>query len=216
MPSHIWIDAALYLASTLVFAAFFMRAIVPLRVIAIASNLAFIGYAIGAWNIPILVLHAALLPLNAYRTAQQLKLAQTVRRAIEEDAQIEDLLPYMDKQVHPKGTVLFEKDDRADAMFFLVGGRIRFPEIDVTLRAGNIFGEMAPFLKNPCRTASAICIEACEVCSLSEARVKELAIVEPAFGLFLTKLIARRMNENILRLATGKAEAKELSWHQKC
>ena len=206
MPHQIWIDAALYLASILVFAAFFMKAIVPLRVIAIASNIAFIGYAIGASNIPILVLHIALLPLNVFRTAQHLKLVRTVRRAMEGDPNVESILPYMNKRSHPKGTVLFEKGDRADAMFFLVSGKIRFPEIDVTIGAGNIFGEMAPFLKDRGRTSGAVCIEDCEVGTLSEARVKELAIVEPAFGLFLTKLIARRMNENILSSINPKVE----------
>jgi hypothetical protein len=206
MQHPVWIDAALYLASILVFAAFFMKAIVPLRVIAIASNIAFIGYAIGASNIPILVLHIALLPLNIFRTAQHLKLVRAVRRAMDVDPHVESILPYMKKRSYPKGTVLFKKGDRADAMFFLISGKIRFPEIDVTIGDGNIFGEMAPFLKDRCRTSGAVCIEDCEVGALSETRVKELAIVEPAFGLFLTKLIARRMNENILMLINPKVE----------
>lgn len=210
MPSQIWIDAALYLASALVFAAFFMKAIVPLRVIAIASNIAFVGYAIGVWNIPILILHLALLPLNIFRTVQHVKLAQAVRKAIDGDAHIESLLPFMDRQSRPRGTVLFEKGDRADDMYFLVAGRVRFPEIDVTIGAGSLFGEIAPFLHGRSRTSSAICTEACEICTLSGARVQELAITQPAFGLFLTKLIARRMNDNNLSLANLKEAPDEV------
>ena len=63
-----------WLAAALVFASFFMKTIVPLRTMAIASNLAFIAYALLGWGqgvfdkvLPILVLHGALLPLNLWR-----------------------------------------------------------------------------------------------------------------------------------------------------
>ncbi|WP_065238360.1 hypothetical protein [Legionella spiritensis] len=56
-----------YLASVLVFAAFYVKQIMALRLIAIGSNLAFIAYAIMAHLPPIFVLHALLLPLNIQR-----------------------------------------------------------------------------------------------------------------------------------------------------
>ena len=59
-----------YLASLLVLATFCMRGMVALRVLAIASNLAFIGYAAQAGIHPVLLLHALLLPMNLWRLAQ--------------------------------------------------------------------------------------------------------------------------------------------------
>jgi CRP/FNR family cyclic AMP-dependent transcriptional regulator len=56
-----------YLASLLVLATFCMRDMASLRVLAIASNLAFIGYATLAGLQPILLLHAVLLPMNLWR-----------------------------------------------------------------------------------------------------------------------------------------------------
>ena len=56
-----------YLASTLVLAAFWMRDMVALRLAAIASNVAFIGYAALAGLHPVLVLHLLLLPMNGWR-----------------------------------------------------------------------------------------------------------------------------------------------------
>jgi len=56
-----------YLASMLVLATFCMRGMVELRVLAIASNVAFFGYAVLAGIDPVLFLHALLLPMNAYR-----------------------------------------------------------------------------------------------------------------------------------------------------
>jgi hypothetical protein len=59
-----------YSASLLVFAAFYMKSMVPLRVVAIASNIAFMTYAWLDGLTPILVLHGALLPLNLLRLSQ--------------------------------------------------------------------------------------------------------------------------------------------------
>jgi hypothetical protein len=67
-------EVAAWLASTLVFTSFFMKTMVPLRIVAIASNIAFIVYALlgaryGIFEkvLPILVLHSMLLPLNLFR-----------------------------------------------------------------------------------------------------------------------------------------------------
>ncbi len=60
-----------YAASILVFSTFYMKRMLPLRVTAIASNIAFIGYAWANGLTPILILHATLLPLNLLRLAEQ-------------------------------------------------------------------------------------------------------------------------------------------------
>lgn len=59
-----------YLAAALVLMTFSVRSIVALRAVAIASNVAFIGYAAAAGLTPVLVLHGVLLPLNAWRLWQ--------------------------------------------------------------------------------------------------------------------------------------------------
>jgi hypothetical protein len=64
-------DACGYVASALVLATFSMRSMRALRLMAIASNVAFIGYAAMADLHPILALHATLLPLNLMRLLQE-------------------------------------------------------------------------------------------------------------------------------------------------
>jgi CRP/FNR family transcriptional regulator, cyclic AMP receptor protein len=59
-----------YLASLLVLATFCMRDMVALRVVAIASNLAFIAYSGLAQIGPVLLLHALLLPVNVLRLVE--------------------------------------------------------------------------------------------------------------------------------------------------
>jgi len=62
-----------YLASLLVLMTFCMSGMVALRALAIASNVAFIAYAALVGISPVLVLHALLLPMNAYRLLQAVR-----------------------------------------------------------------------------------------------------------------------------------------------
>ena len=66
-PGADWLG---YLAAMLVFCSFYARTIVVLRVVAITSNMAFIGYAVAKGLYPVLILHVVLLPLNCVRLAQ--------------------------------------------------------------------------------------------------------------------------------------------------
>ncbi len=61
-----------YAAAGLVFVAFYVRSITALRSVAIASNVMFIAYAGTADLMPVLILHALLLPLNVWRLRQDL------------------------------------------------------------------------------------------------------------------------------------------------
>ena len=61
------IDAVGYLAASLVLAAFCMKSMNALRLAAIASNVAFIVYGYVEHLVPVLLLHALLLPINVYR-----------------------------------------------------------------------------------------------------------------------------------------------------
>ena len=75
---NIW-DAIGYVASTLVLTAFGMKSIIPLRVVAMCSNLVFIIYGLALGLTPIWSLHAALLPMYAWRLVEALGGAQAVR-----------------------------------------------------------------------------------------------------------------------------------------
>jgi CRP/FNR family transcriptional regulator, cyclic AMP receptor protein len=66
-------DALGYAASVLVMATFGMRGMVALRVVAMASNVAFIGYGALAGIWPVLGLHLLLLPLNGIRLLEAVR-----------------------------------------------------------------------------------------------------------------------------------------------
>jgi hypothetical protein len=65
-------DVIGYVASGLVLGAFSMKNMVQLRIVAICSNIAFIGYGVGLDLIPVVALHVVLLPMNGWRLWQVL------------------------------------------------------------------------------------------------------------------------------------------------
>jgi hypothetical protein len=69
--SSLWLrDLLGYLAGSLVLATFSVNSMRLLRCIGIASNLAFMSYAIMASAAPILIQHGLLLPVNIYRLVE--------------------------------------------------------------------------------------------------------------------------------------------------
>ena len=68
-----------FAASALVFLTFCMQTLLPLRLIATASNLLFIAYAWIAGLAPIMILHMLLLPVNIWRLVQQLQMRNRLR-----------------------------------------------------------------------------------------------------------------------------------------
>lgn len=191
-----WIELAGYLACGLVFLTFCMKTLIPLRVLAIVSNVAFIFYALGAGLMPVLLLHAALLPLNLWRTVQVMQTYKRIRRVAMGEAEVDALLPLMLQRLGPKHEVLFRKGDRAEEVFYICKGHVRVPELGKTLGPGTLFGEMGLFTPDRCRTASAVCDEDCDLLVMTDKDIMRRCLDEPSFGLFLTKLIAARMVEN--------------------
>ena len=66
------VDGLGFLAGGLVLATFCMKGLVPLRGMAITSNLVFILYGYTAGIVPVLVLHLILLPVNIVRLMEAL------------------------------------------------------------------------------------------------------------------------------------------------
>src|SRR4051812_39155805 len=68
-----------YLGGVLVFSTFYLKTMIPLRVVAIGSNVVYIAYSAMSGLVPILLLHALLMPLNIWRLIQVKQLIRKVR-----------------------------------------------------------------------------------------------------------------------------------------
>ena len=188
-----WPEIIGYMACGLVFLTFCMKRMLPLRVIAVTSNIAFIFYGLAAELMPILVLHATLLPLNIYRSVQKMKETKAIRMAAEGRADIEVLIPFMTRRRFARDTLLFRKGDVSDAIYFVGAGNLLIVEIDTTLGPGSLVGEIGIFRPDKKRTGTVLCQTDCDLYAISEKDVQKLFLEEPRFGIFITKLIASRL-----------------------
>ena len=141
-----------YVASALVLATFWMRTMIPLRIVALGSNIAFITYGMVGGFVPIMVLHLILLPVNMYRTVEMVRLLQRVRRAARGDLSLGWLKPYMRAEHYPARHVLFRKGAEADRLYLILQGEIRLEESGDRLEPGQIFGEIGLFSPDRRRT----------------------------------------------------------------
>jgi CRP-like cAMP-binding protein len=191
-----WVEASGYIAALLVFSTFYMKTMIPLRTIAIASNVAFMTYAFAARLYPVLLLHAVLLPLNALRLYQMRRVIDRVRRASDGGFSVEGLLPYMTRRASRAQDVLFRQGDEADHLYYIQSGSVRIVELAVTLGPGEVFGEIGAFSPTGTRMATAVCETDSVFLVLSIEVALQLYFQNPEFGLYLVRMVTRRLLED--------------------
>jgi CRP/FNR family transcriptional regulator, cyclic AMP receptor protein len=177
-----------------------MRTMIPLRVMAIASNCIFIVYGGIGGVYPILVLHTVLLPLNGYRLREMLRLVADVRNAAQDNLQMDWLKPFMTKRRYANGDVLFRQGDPAGEMFFTLSGRFLLRELSLELGIGEVVGELGLLAPENRRSQTLECIEAGEVLTIAYDQVRQLYFQNPTFGFYFLRLTTRRLFQNIARL----------------
>ncbi|HXV50367.1 MAG TPA: cyclic nucleotide-binding domain-containing protein [Candidatus Binatia bacterium] len=188
-----WVELSGYVASLLVFVAFYMKTMIPLRVVAILSNMAFITYAVGGHLYPVLILHSVLLPLNCIRLRQMRALVSKVHEASHAELSTESLIPFMTRKMMKKGDVVFEKGDLAKEMYLTLSGSIRLAGVGVLLGPGNLIGEIGIFSPHGQRMDTAICEADGELGVIADEKVLQLYHQNPTFGFYLVKLVTHRL-----------------------
>ena len=186
-----------YVAAFLVFLTFYMKTMVPLRVVGLCSNCAFITYGFLAELHPILILHCLLLPLNSLRLREMLLLTKRVREASRGDLNMDWLKPFTSSRRVEQGDVLFHKGDHADDMLIVVSGRYRVRELGIDIAAGDVVGELGLLAPGQSRTQTLTCVEPGQMLQISYEHVKKLYYQNPRFGFYFLQLITRRLFENI-------------------
>jgi hypothetical protein len=189
-----------YLASALVFATFYMKTMMPLRAVAIASNVAFISYGYVGGMAPILILHVALLPLNLWRLHQTRQLVKKVRLATEGDLSFDWLIPHMSYRSFAAGDTIFRKGDSARELFLITAGTVRLTELRVQVGKGSMVGEIGVFSPHKSRIATAVAVTRVDVMAIAEDRVIALYNDNREFGFYLVSLITKRLVANFEEL----------------
>jgi hypothetical protein len=129
-------DLVGYLAASMVLATFCMRTMLPLRLVAVVSNLAFIAHGAVAWLMPILVLQAVLLPLDLWRLHELRRLVRLARSFTQGGLSMAWLMSCLKPLPAPAGTVLLRRGDKADRLYPAARGAVPIEGVGVTLRDG--------------------------------------------------------------------------------
>jgi CRP/FNR family cyclic AMP-dependent transcriptional regulator len=198
------VDVLGYAASAAVLATFCMSTMIPLRILALGSNVLFMAYGYVDHLYPVFTLHAILLPVNALRLMQFLRLMRDMRRAHREDLSIQSLLPYMARRKFTAGETLVRKGEQADRLYYLLDGELEITDLSKVLKSGAVVGEIGVFAPNQVRTATVVCRTDCNLFELTEHKAKQLYFQDRSFGFAVLQLIIARLVENNERLMQGK------------
>ena len=160
-PAEVFALVSAAVAALLVIVSAFVRTMIPLRWLAVGSNIGFIVYGLAHPNPLLVLLHAVLLPVNLWRVRQMVQLTRRVSASTADPQQMEVWLrPYMRSKKLRAGTTIFRRGALADRLYFLVEGQIELPEVGRTLQAGQMFGEIAFFAPDRRRSSGARCATA--------------------------------------------------------
>ena len=177
-----------------------MQTMVPLRVANMVGCTFFATAGALSGNVANFLLYLLLLPINAVRLRQMLKLVRKAREAAQGDMSMEWLKPFMTQRRYRRGDTLYRKGDAADEMSLIVTGKFLVKEIGVELPPGNIMGELGFLTPNNRRTMTIECIEEGQVLTITYERLLEIYFQNPQFGYYYLKLTSQRLLDNNQRL----------------
>lgn len=183
-----------WLAAGSTVAAYAMRTMLPLRLLAVISSVLFLLYGIATQSLPLVAMEITLLPLNVWRFAQLLSLRRRVeetRRSRVEEFSV--LKAYSKGRDLPAGEVIFTVGDHADALYYIASGTVRIEEADAMLSKGQIFGEIGFFTDDAKRTATARVESDARIHRIDERTFLRLQFQDPAFGMAVMRTITRRL-----------------------
>lgn len=184
-----------------------MKGMVPLRVLALTSNILFISYGLLHTNfelttlivMPEFLLNLILLPINAKRLLEILRLTKQIEQATVESPVSEWLLPHMDLCKRTAGDVLFRKGEKADQIVYVASGTLRLQEVEHILGAGELIGEIGLFSPERVRTMTVVCETDCELYQMTDEQIYRLYYQNPKLGFFFMRLIVERLLRDVQR-----------------
>jgi CRP/FNR family transcriptional regulator, cyclic AMP receptor protein len=188
-------------------ASHYMKNMVPLRVLALASSGLLMIFSVLHTHfditqlilLPEFFLNVILLPINAKRLIEILRLTKQIEQATVESPVTEWLLPHMHLRKHKAGDVLFRKGDPADEILYVSSGKLKLQEIDHVIGPGELIGEIGLFSPEKARTMTVVCDTNCELYQMTDQQIYRLYYQNPKLGFFFMRLIVERLLRDIKR-----------------
>ena len=186
-----------YVAAGLAFITFWMKVPVRFRACAIGLNVACVAYTAVGHQWLLLAVSALLIPVNVVRLLELQSVTGKIKRALASDLSMDWLRPLMQRKSVGAGEYLFRQGDEQGDIYLVVAGTIRLVEIDVTVGAGELIGEMAVFSPAMRRTLSARCETPVELLVIHNSEFLKRYYQNPDFGVYLVRLVERRLLQNV-------------------
>ncbi|MEO1137989.1 MAG: cyclic nucleotide-binding domain-containing protein [Pseudomonadota bacterium] len=195
--THHMIEAVGWLAVLFKLATFSVNSMIWLRILVILSSVCFIIFSALFQIWPLLAIEVILLCINAYRLYELIALRRLVTHMTDEsEADFSAAMAYGKRRDIQAGDVLFEKGDPVDSLYYLAEGLVEIEGQNVTVPAGNIFGEMAFFNSSAVRMATVRCVEDTVVYELNDKRFTRLQYEDPKFAMAVMRLVTKRLVAN--------------------
>lgn len=198
--------AAAVVGAVLVLWSGLAKTIVPMRWLAVGSNLAFVLYGAIHPAPLVFLLHLALLPINLWRVLEMRRLTRNVQRARAGEGLPQVWLqPFMKRKRLARGRVLFRRGDAADRLYVLADGEVEVVETGKRIGPGELIGEISFFTPEGRRTATLRCATVCTMLSMDETTFRQLFHQNPEFGYEVVRLITARLGADVQRLRDAQA-----------
>jgi hypothetical protein len=195
------LGGAFYIASQ------FQKDMISLRVLALASNVLYLIYSPLHTDyqlthlivMPTFLVNLILLPINAKRLVEIIRMTKQIEQATVESPVSEWLLPHMHLRKHKAGEVLFRKGDVADEIVYVANGKLKLQGIDHYIGPGELIGEIGLFSPEKVRTMTVVCETDCELYQMTDQQIYRLYYQNPKLGFFFIRLIVERLLRDIKR-----------------
>ena len=195
------------LAGAFYVASQFQKDMISLRVLALVSNVLYLVYSPLHTDyqltqlivMPTFLVNLILLPINAKRLIEILRLIKQIEQATVESPVTEWLLPHMHLRKHKAGAVLFRKGDKADEMMYVAIGKLKLQDIDHFIGPGELIGEIGLFSSEKVRTLTVVCDTDCELYHMTDQQIYRLYYQNPKLGFFFMRLIVERLLRDVKR-----------------
>lgn len=199
-----------WVAAGFVLSSFSLRTMVPLRLVAVASNVMFIAYAVLASAMPILVLHCLLFPLNVWRLLEMRNLRRKFLDATPSQALTVLMQPFMQQVTSGRGHVLFNKGDVADSVYFILRGAVQLQDGKKSITDGQLLGLIGVCSKERRRADSALCLTDVQYGVIAAEKFWELVCQDPTIANHVIRSIVDRehpSNQKQIRIGNMQLEA---------
>lgn len=193
------------LGAAFTLASFLMKTMLPLRVLALASNVLFIAYGYLESLLPGLIVNAVLLPVNVKRIWEIRRLTTEIAGVTQETPVSQWLLPHMQRRAFHAGEVLFRRGDTADRIIYIARGEVKLAEVGEVIGAGELIGEIGLFSPEGKRTQTIVCETDGELYEITHEMIFQLYYQNPKLGFYFMRLVTGRLLKDVQRATARQA-----------